>query len=272
MLIFPNCKINLGLSVQEKRNDGFHNIETVLFPVKINDVLEIIKSPDGLFSFEQSGIKIPGNPENNLVIKAYHLLRKEFLLPYVHIHLHKNIPMGAGLGGGSADAAFAIRLLNNLFNLKLSVNKMEDIARQLGSDCAFFIQNKPVLASGKGDLFKQIDMDLSDYHIMIVKPNIHINTPEAYSWIKPANKEKPLIDIFNLPINRWKDNLCNDFEKEIFRRFHKIEFIKNKLYDLGAIYSAMSGSGAAVFGIFEKEADFKDEFSDCFIFQSSIGF
>ena len=149
---------------------------------------------------------------------------------------------------------------------------MEDIARQLGSDCAFFIQNKPVLATGKGDLFEPISLDLSDYHILIVKPNIHISTPEAYSWIKPANKEKPLKDIINLPIDKWKDNLHNDFEKEIFKRFQKIEFIKNKLYDLGAIYSAMSGSGAAVFGIFEKEIDFKDEFSDCFIFQSSMGF
>lgn len=271
MINFPNCKINLGLSITDKRNDGFHNIESVLFPVKLNDVLEIIKSPNGFFSFTQSGIKIPGDPKNNLVIKAYHLLKTEFQLPEVHIHLHKKIPMGAGLGGGSADAAFAIKLLNDLFDLKITNKMMEDFARQLGSDCAFFIKNKAILASGKGDLFAPINVNLSEYNIVIVKPNIHISTPDAYSWVKPIAKERALKDIIGLPVNKWKGNLVNDFEKEVFQHFPQIEAIKNKLYKLGTEYAAMSGSGAAVFGIFKKGIDLKENFSDCYIFQSSIG-
>jgi len=267
MIVFPNCKINLGLSITEKRIDGFHNLETVLFPINLNDVLEIIKSPDGMFSFTQSGLTIPGDSKNNLVIKAYHLLKKEFQLPEVHIHLHKRIPMGAGLGGGSADAACAIKLLNDLFDNKLSNIEMQNFARQLGSDCAFFIQNKPVLAFDKGDIFEPVSLDLSGYHIVILKPIIHISTPDAYSMVKPSIKEKALKDIISLPIKEWKDNLHNDFEEKVFQQFPQIEKIKNKLYELGAVYSAMSGSGAAVFGIFEKEPNLKDDFSDYFIWQ-----
>ncbi len=251
--------------------DGFHNIETVLFPLNLYDVLEIIESPDGFFSFTKSGLKIPGDQKNNLVVKAYQLLKKEFHLPEVHIHLHKIIPMGAGLGGGSADAAFAIKLINDLFSLNLSENKMHDFASQLGSDCAFFIQNKAVLAFEKGDLFEHVNLHLSGYNIVIVKPNVHISTPQAYSWVKPTLKDNKLKDIISLAVKEWKDHLFNDFEKEVFLRFPQIEKIKAKLYELGAEYSAMSGSGAAVFGIFEKEIDLKENFSDYYIFQSSIG-
>jgi len=267
MITFPNAKINIGLFVTEKRTDGFHNIETILFPVELFDVLEIIKSPDSHFSFSQSGLQISGDPKNNLVVKAYHLLKRECQLSEVHIHLHKKVPMGAGLGGGSANAAFAIKLLNDLFNINLADKKMQDLARQLGSDCAFFIKNQTALAFEKGDVFEPISLDLSGYYFTIIKPNIHISTPEAYSWVKPSKKEYPIKSIINLPINKWKDNLQNDFEEEVFKRFPEIESIKNKLYNLGAEYSCMTGSGSAVFGIFEKEIDLSKNFSDCFIWQ-----
>lgn len=270
MLIFPNCKINLGLSVTDKRADGFHNIETVLFPVNLSDILEIIKSPDGHFSFTQSGLKISGSLQNNLVVKAFQLLKNKYQLPEVHIHLHKLIPMGAGLGGGSADAAFAIKLLNDVFEINLSEDKMEDITRQLGSDCAFFIRNQSTLAIEKGDIFEQISLDLSGFYLSIIKPNIHIGTPEAYSWIKPTIKANSLKDIINLPINKWKDDLHNDFEDKIFKRYPEIESVKSKLYNLGAIYASMTGSGAAVFGLFENEIDLSQEFSDCFTWQGKV--
>lgn len=270
MIKFPNCKINLGLSITEKRSDGFHNIESVLYPVNHCEALEVIESTKGQFSFTQSGIKIPGNPENNLLIKTYQILKEAYQLPEVHIHLHKTIPMGAGLGGGSSDAAFMILLLNDLFKLNLTQKAMEEFARQIGSDCAFFISNKPAFAFEKGDHFKPFSIDLRGYYLTIVKPEIHISTPDAYSWVKPMKKEKPLMELINQPIHTWKVSLTNDFEKEICIRYPEIESIKNKLYNSGALYASMSGSGSAVFAISEKELNLPDDFSSHFIWQEKI--
>jgi len=270
MLIFPNCKINLGLSVEKKRPDGFHNIDTVLFPIPLLDILEIIPSPDHQFSFTQSGKPIPGLTENNLVIKAYGILKKEYKLPEVHIHLFKNIPMGAGLGGGSADAAYCIKLLNTLFELNMTSEKMEGYAKTLGSDCAFFIKNKAVQATGKGDLFTLAEVDLSEYHIVIVHPKIHISTPEAYSWVTPKKKDKSVLEIIQKPVKDWKDILINDFEEAVFKHHIQIKQIKEKLYHIGATYASMTGSGSAVFGLFTKEYDFEGEFPEYFTWKTKL--
>ncbi len=270
MICFPNCKINLGLSVTNKRPDGFHNIETVLYPVQLFETLEIIKASDNKFSFQTSGLTIKGNIDNNLCLKAYKILAEDFDLPPVKIYLYKNIPIGAGLGGGSADAAFMIKLLNDLFQLFLSSDKIKYYARQLGSDCAFFIDNKAVFAFEKGDLFEQINLNLKNYFIAIVKPDIHINTSKAYSGIKPVKKEKSIKEIIELPVYEWKFNLFNDFEKSIFKTYPEIKNIKAKLYDSGAVYSAMSGSGSAVYGIFENQIDLKDIFQNCFVWQGKL--
>ncbi|MCD4682037.1 MAG: 4-(cytidine 5'-diphospho)-2-C-methyl-D-erythritol kinase [Bacteroidales bacterium] len=268
MICFPNCKINLGLSVTEKRPDGFHNVETIMFPLPMFDVLEIIMSSENKTSFTTTGLNIGKDWENNLVYKAYKLLEQDFDLNNVNIHLHKVVPSGAGLGGGSSDAAYTIKLLNDLFNLKLSIDQMQNYAAMLGSDCAFFIKNKPVFAFGKGDRFKNIDIDLSGYHFVVVKPNIHIATPEAYSWITPKIKKTSLKEIIHLPVGNWKDILINDFEKKVFKRHPEIKEIRDELYEHGAVYASMTGSGAAVYGIFEDQVKMKGKFNNHFVWTS----
>ena len=268
MLYFPICKINLGLSVLVKRKDGFHNLETVMYPIELNDVLDIIVSSDRKFSFRSTGINIGGGEKQNLVIKAYNLLLNDYKLEPVEIHLHKIIPMGSGLGGGSSDAAYTIKLLNNIFKLKLSTFQKQDYARQLGSDCPFFIENTPVLASGKGDKFEKANVDLSNYHIVIVKPDVHVNTTEAYSLIKPENKSVSLHEIISLPVEKWKNNLINDFEEIIFLKHPEIKTIKNRFYELGAVYASMSGSGSAVYGIFKDRIKSDNEFPGCYVWSN----
>lgn len=265
MICFPNAKINLGLSITEKRADGFHNIETVFYPIGWNEALEVVvldsartdKSSSKEFNLHLSGIPISGNTEDNLLYKAYQIIKKTKTLPPIDVYLHKTLPMGAGLGGGSADAAFFINLLNEQFTLQLSETERIDIAKQLGSDCAFFIKNKPVFAYEKGDVFKDIDLDLSQYYIAIIYPNVHSNTKEAYSLVKPHQPKKTILEIIKQPIASWKHELLNDFEISIFDKYPVVEKTKNDLYDLGALYASMSGSGSAVFGIFEKTPDLK---------------
>ena len=251
MIIFPNAKINLGLNVINRRDDGYHNIETILYPVKIQDALEIIEADKLLFT--SSGISIPGNPKENLCLKAWHLMSEDIDLPKVHIHLHKQIPVGAGLGGGSADGAFCIRLLNEKFNLTLSVSRMEDYARRLGSDCAFFIKNEPVVAWGKGDEFETVNLNLDKYFVVLVMPSVHVNTAEAYRGIQPHGSGFVLKDLENLPVEDWKDVLMNDFEIPIFQNHPMIRDVKDSLYEAGALYASMSGSGASVYGIFKNQ-------------------
>lgn len=249
MILFPNAKINIGLNITERRPDGYHNLETIFYPININDALEVVES--SALSFTSSGLDIPGRVEDNLCIKGYHLLKKDYDLPPVSIHLHKNIPIGAGLGGGSADAAFFIKLMNGLFKLGLSVEKMTNYARGLGADCAFFIESKPVFAFERGDEFEPIKLDLSKYKIALVMPDVHISTSEAFSGIKPTTVKDSLLDLIAEPIAGWKKNIKNDFETSVFKNHVEIRGVKAALYEAGAIYASMSGSGASVFGIFE---------------------
>ncbi|HEY0054133.1 MAG TPA: 4-(cytidine 5'-diphospho)-2-C-methyl-D-erythritol kinase [Pedobacter sp.] len=251
MLIFPNAKINIGLNIISRRSDGYHNLETVFYPVKIKDALEVIEANE--LTFESSGIEIPGYANENLSLKAYDLLKNDFDIPPVKIHLHKQIPIGAGLGGGSADAAFFIRLMNDKFSLGLDTAGMENYARQLGADCAFFVQNKPVFAFGKGDEFSNIDLDLSTYYLVLVMPPVHVSTGEAYRGVKPRPGKSSLKEQVLLPIKNWKAEIKNDFEESIFKNHSSIRGVKASLYEAGALYASMSGSGASVYGIFTKE-------------------
>lgn len=250
MLAFANAKINLGLNITEKRNDGFHNLETVFYPIKIYDAVELIDADDTACVIK--GIDIPGNVADNICLKAFKTLQSEFNLPHQQIVLLKNIPIGAGLGGGSADAAFLIKLVNKKFNLGLTIAKMQDYARVLGADCAFFIDNKPAYAFGKGDQFEDVVIDLSKYFMVLVKPNIHVSTAQAYQNIKVKTPVKSLKDLIHLPLIEWKENISNDFEPSVFDQYPEIEKIKTELYAAGATFALMSGSGSSVFAIFEK--------------------
>lgn len=252
MIQFPNCKINLGLNVVARRDDGFHDIETVFYPVPLNDALEIIQAPDGIAEFQTSGLDIPGQADQNLCLKALHLLEKDFDLPAVKMHLHKAIPMGSGLGGGSADGAFALKMLNELFVLGLDNEKLKHYARHLGSDCAFFIDNHPVFAHGRGDQMENAALDLSGLFLAIVVPAIHVSTADAYRMVVPHMPLNSVKEIIRLPLDDWNHMLLNDFETPVAARFPVISEIRQAMYDAGAVYSSMSGSGSAVYGIFEE--------------------
>ncbi len=264
MILYPNAKINLGLHVVEKRADGYHNIETVFYPVGWNDILEVLpdESKNTGVDFSSGGIPIPGAVEENLCVRAYNLISKDYPMPAVKIHLHKMIPIGAGLGGGSSDAAFFIRALNELFELNLAWGELHHYAKQLGADCSFFITNKPVFAEGKGDQFESINISLKGYFILIAYPNFHVGTGEAYAGVTPQKRAASLEEIISTPVDQWKDVLKNDFEKSVFIKFPEIAELKKKMYDLGAIYSSMSGSGSAVYGLFSNEIDFSGKFAD----------
>ncbi len=253
MILFPNAKINIGLNITERRLDGYHNLETIFYPIKINDALEVVESDK--LTFTSSGLEIPGDMDDNLCVKGYHLLKKDFDLPPVAIHLHKHIPIGAGLGGGSSDAAFFIKLMNQKFELSLSIAQQQDYARTLGADCAFFIENKPVFAFDKGDEFESIKLDLSAYHIVLVMPPVHVSTGEAYRGVQPAPVKESLYDLINEPVAKWKKFIKNDFEASIFKNHVTIRGVKAALYEAGALHASMSGSGASVFGIFEQQPD-----------------
>ncbi|MGG9964618.1 4-(cytidine 5'-diphospho)-2-C-methyl-D-erythritol kinase [Ferruginibacter sp. SUN106] len=255
MLSFPNCKINLGLHILNKREDGFHNLETVFYPVGLKDAVEIIPAHNTTspITFTSSGLIVDGNNGDNICIKAYHLLKKDFPeLPAIKMHLHKAIPMGAGLGGGSADGAFVLMLLNKKFNLNLSTPELLNYASQLGSDCPFFIINKPCYATGRGEILEAINTDLSKYTIILINPGIHINTGWAFSQLTPALPQKTIKEIITQPITSWQQELKNDFEMPVFEKYPAIKNIKEALYTQGAVYASMSGSGSTVYGIFEK--------------------
>jgi 4-diphosphocytidyl-2-C-methyl-D-erythritol kinase len=257
MVSFPNCKINIGLHIIGKRADGFHNLETIFYPIQIKDAIEIIESNnENGISFTATGNIVNVKDDDNICVKAYRLVKKDFpQIPSVKMHLHKNIPMGAGLGGGSADASAVLLLLNKKFNLHISQEKLIDYALQLGSDCPFFIINKPCFATGRGEILEEIHLDLSAYKIMIVNPSIHINTGEAFISLNQNNFSLAgeLQHQIKQDITVWKNVIKNDFELSVLKKYPVIKNIKNSLYENGAIYSAMSGSGSTVFGIFKKE-------------------
>ena len=271
MVIFPPSKINLGLSVTAKRSDGFHNVETVLYPIPLRDVLEIIPAHDR-FRFSTSGIAVTGTTEENLVVKAYRMLQKSHGVGPVSLHLHKAIPAGAGLGGGSADAAYVFLLLDTMFDLGLLPGKMEEMAGRLGSDCPFFIRNEPRLALGRGDRFEPVDVNLDGHSLLLVKPPVHINTARAYSWITPREKDLPVKEIVRLPVSDWNSLLVNDFERPVFERFGELAAIKEKIIGMGAAYAAMTGSGSAIYGLFTTEIppNARDHFPGCFVWHSKL--
>ena len=272
MVTFPNCKINIGLNILRKRNDGFHDIETVFYPVQLCDILEIVERPanNNLPVFHNTGLIIDSPVEKNLCVKAYRLLQADFNLPVVVMHLHKIIPFGAGLGGGSSDAAYVITSLNKIFSLGLSAEKMCDYAAKIGSDCAFFINSMPSVAEGRGEILEKIDLNLSGFQILLIKPEIHISTAEAYSGVIPEIPKSKLKDVIKLPIEHWKDFVFNDFEKNLFIKHPRLAQIKNKLYEIGAVYAAMSGSGSTIYGLFRDKTDLKGLFNDCFVWEGEL--
>ena len=263
MIVYPNAKINIGLNVVEKRPDGYHNLETVFYPIGLQDILEIQELdtdvPDCGYRLKLTGSLLDGSPEDNLVVRAFKLLKREFDLPPVSIGLYKHIPTGAGLGGGSADAAFTVKTLNDRFKLGLTTQQMEDYCAQLGADCPFFIQNKPVFATGIGNVFHPIELNLKYKQLVLVKPDIFVSTKDAYAKVNVRHPEKQLPELLSQPIETWKDTVVNDFEASVFSKYPEIAAIKDKLYDMGAVYASMSGSGSSVFGIFEDPVENVDE-------------
>lgn len=273
MITFPNAKINIGLQVTERRPDGYHNLDTVFYPIPLHDALEVIVAEGADYDcrLHLSGVDIAGAPDTNLVVRAYRLLAADYPLPSVDIYLHKHIPTGAGLGGGSADASYMLRMLNEMFTLGISTERLEAYAAQLGADCPFFITCAPVYATGIGNEFHPITLDLSGLHIVIVKPEVFVSTKEAYSMVHP---EKPAVTLdkkIAAPISEWRESVSNDFEKGIFALHPELQGIKDKLYELGAVYAAMSGSGSALFGLFAEPIEGIEKcFEGCFCDQQKL--
>lgn len=268
MLAFPNAKINLGLYIVEKRPDGFHNLETIFFPIPWKDILEVVPAKGAVSTLHTTGISIDAPAEKNLAFKAYHLLADRYHLPPVDIYLHKVVPFGAGLGGGSSDAAHMLLLLNSLYSLNIATDTLKEYAAILGSDCPFFIDNTPSLATGRGEILSPADVNLTGYRIVLVKPSFGISTPEAFAGIKPQTPEVKLVDALKKPISTWRDSIKNDFEHHLFVKYPLLEEIKNALYDAGAAYASMSGSGSTMYGIFDKDISFN--FDGCTIFTATL--
>lgn len=256
MVVFPHCKINLGLHILDKRPDGYHNLQTVFYPLPIKDALEIIKHPDysaTANSFSQTGADLGVAPGKNICEKAWAVLKKDFPeLPFVQMHLQKAIPTGAGLGGGSSDGAFALALLNEKFALGLSKEQLADYALLLGSDCPFFIHRQPCFASGRGEVLEPISLSLRGYQVIVVHPGIHVSTAWAFAHLPKERQRTDLKKIVQLPVQKWQNQMVNDFEEPISQHHPQITTIKNTLLDGGALYCSMSGSGSSVFGIFAK--------------------
>lgn len=274
MLTFPNAKINLGLNITEKRPDGYHNLETVFYPVPVEDALEIIPLPDaprGTCTLHLAGQEIAGTLEDNLVARAYRMLDADFGLPAVDIHLLKHIPSGAGLGGGSSDAAFMLKMLNEQFGLGLTEDSLEAYATRLGADCAFFVRNRPTFAEGIGNIFSPLpSFSLSGYRLLLVKPDVFVSTRDAFARIKPRRADASPKEIVRLPVEKWRGRLVNDFEESVFPQFPLIGEIKDEMYRLGAVYASMSGSGSSVFGLFKNEAQGYDFGPHAFVCQLAL--
>ncbi len=265
MICFPNAKINIGLNVLEKREDGYHNIESIFYPVALCDALELVETAGfSNLNLTLFGNPVPGDLNTNLCVKAYNLLSAKYKLPSLNLWLLKCIPIGGGLGGGSADAAFFLKSLNELFSLNLSIEELKLYASQIGSDCTFFIDNMSSLVSGKGDVITPIPLDLSNHYISIIYPQIHVDTRNAYSLITPRKRAESLNQIIlNSTINSWKEIIVNDFEEPIFNLHPELSQMKKRLYNEGAIYASMTGSGSALYGIFDKKPVLNDAFSSC---------
>lgn len=270
MLVYPNAKINIGLSVVARRADGYHDLRTVFYPLPLCDILEItLPEVEGReYVWQQTGNAIDGAADDNICLRALRALRAVRQLPCVGLHLHKLIPTGAGLGGGSADGAFVIKHLNQMLRLGLTGDEMRHIAASIGADCPFFIDNRPAYAEGIGDQLSPIDIDLKGKQIILVKPNINVSTREAYQGITPHPAATDLREALRRPVDQWPGPVLNDFEPTVFRRYPAIEHIKDTLYNCGALYASMSGSGSAVYGIFDRQPDIR--FADCFVWRGTM--
>jgi len=269
MILFPPAKVNLGLNILFKREDGYHEIESCMIPTPFTDILEITEADE--FEFLQTGLAIPGNLETNLCVKAYQLIKQKFAIPNVRIHLRKQIPMGAGLGGGSADSAYVLKGLSDLFKLNVSISELENLSAQLGSDCAFFIQNKPQIARGRGEILSEINIDLKGKYLILLNPRIHIGTKEAYDGVQPRAASKRIDEILLDSVDTWQSELLNQFEQSIFPKYPLIKELKDSLIQLGAVYASMSGSGSSVFGIYnEKPIEIQLKLRNFLVFEGEL--
>lgn len=264
MIVFPNCKINLGLHILAKRADGYHDLETVFYPIPLQDILEIILLPSekkGIIELTQSGITVEGDLSNNICVKAYYLIKNHYPhLPGIKLHLHKQIPMGAGLGGGSADAAFLLAALNEKFELRIPHQQLSEMALELGSDCPFFLYNKPCIAYGRGEKLEAVSVNLSGWKIVLINPGIHISTADAFKGVQPRQAIPSLKEIIKLSPLVWKNRLVNQFEETVLTQHPALSQLKKELYTLGAVYASMSGSGSTIFGLFDRTVNLPREF------------
>lgn len=270
---FPNAKINIGLYVVERRPDGYHNLQTVFYPIPLHDNLQVrpLEKSDEPYLLQMAGNAIEGNPADNLIIKVYNSLKADFNLPQLDIYLYKRIPTGAGLGGGSSDAAYMMKVLNDAFSLKMTEEEMERRVAKMGADCAFFIKEQPAYATGIGDVLTPINLSLKGKTLLLVKPSTFVSTKEAYGGVVPQMPEHDLLEALASPIETWKETVKNDFERSVFKHHPEIAAIKETLYNMGAIYASMSGSGSTVFGIFPHEVEEAARvFKDCFVFQQTL--
>ncbi len=275
MICFPNAKINLGLRVVEKRPDGYHNIETVFYPIGLCDALEVHFSDQDATMLKVDGLvtsDLASNFKHNIVYKAYTLLSTEVPIKPLSMHLVKKIPTGAGLGGGSSDGANALKIISKLKGSLFTDDELESFSAQIGADCAFFIKNNPIFAKGIGTEFEPVQLNLSGYFLVLVKPNISVSTAEAYALVKPKKTENSLKDLVQLPVNEWKDLVINDFERSVFTQYPEIEKIKDTMYAHGAVYASMSGSGSSVYGLFNHAIDLKSEFDGMFYWSEFLKF
>ena len=273
MLLLPNCKINIGLNIVSKRSDGYHNLETVFFPIPLRDNLEFkeIENEDVPYRLVSGGVPIEGKPEDNLIVKVYLDMKAEFNLPALELSLYKNIPMGAGLGGGSSDAAAMMKGLNEAYNLQLSTEDMEKRLAKFGADCPFIVRNKPAYATGIGDELTNCNVSLKDKFIVLVKPDVFVSTKEAYAHVTPKLPAIPLAEAIKLPIETWKEQIVNDFEQSVFPFHPELPAIKQTLYDMGAVYASMSGSGSTMYGIFNRPTPEANEvFDKCFVYTKKL--
>jgi 4-diphosphocytidyl-2-C-methyl-D-erythritol kinase len=269
MICFPNAKINLGLLVKSKRKDGFHNIESVLVPIPFCDVLEF--KPAKEFCIKTYGVPIGIESKDNILFKTWKTLAEEFQIPPLEIHLLKTIPSQSGLGGGSSDAAFLIKEVNNYFNLKLEIEKMQHLALSIGSDCPFFIENKPAIVTGKGEFSKKLNLSLNGLHLVLLKPTFGISTKEAYAMVKPTPSGS-ILDTVSQPVESWKGNLKNDFEEPLFHKYPKLKRMKENLYKSGAVYASITGSGSSIFGVFSKRLPLCEEIKKLVCWSGTIEF
>ena len=271
MITLPKAKINLGLKVIRKRPDGFHDIETLMYPIGLSDILEIIPAHDQNFDFSNTGIQIDGDPQNNLCVKAYQLMKHRYDLPEVKIHLHKIIPPGAGLGGGSSDAAHVLKLMQRIFSIKMCNNELHEMADMQGSDCSYFIQGESARSKGRGEVLTPVDLSLAGYYLLLVTPPIMVSTSWAYRKVTPSGNKLPVIDQQLHDVESWGPLLTNDFEDVVMEEYPEVRLLRNRLAEMGATYVAMSGSGPTVFGIFKEEPKLQPtDFKGMFVWQEVL--